>query len=75
MAITKPVKKDSSKNVADKFIDGAPDSTKGVIRGKRRVITAGFDPETIKKIDLASKDLGISRNAWINMVVNKALSV
>lgn len=61
---------------ANEFIQGAPDAqrAKGVIRGKRRVITLGFGPETIDRIDAAAEELGISRAAWVNMVANKALT-
>lgn len=75
MAIVKSVKKDSNKN-PDAFIAGAPDAgkAKGVMRGKRRVITTGINPDTIDRIDDAAARLGISRAAWINMAVNKALA-
>lgn len=71
MAIVKSVKKDASH-----FIASAPDAAKtvGVVRGNRRVITLGFAPETIDRIDEAAASLGISRAAWVNMVVNKALA-
>lgn len=71
MAIVKSVKKDP-----DAFIAGAPDAgkAKGVMRGKRRVITTGFNPDTIDRIDAAAAKLGIGRAAWINMAVNKALN-
>lgn len=72
MAIVKLSKRPAS---ADAFIQGAPDAeqTRGVIRGHRRVITLGFSPETIDRIDAEAARLGISRAAWVNMVVNKAL--
>lgn len=75
MSIVKSAKKDPSKN-PDAFIAGAPDAgkAKGVIRGKRRVITTGFNPDTIDRIDAAAAKLGIARAAWINMAVNKALA-
>lgn len=75
MAIIKSAKKDSGKT-PDAFIAGAPDAgkAKGVIRGKRRVITTGINPGTIDRIDVAAAKLGISRAAWINMAVNKELA-
>lgn len=74
MPIVKTPAKDPKKN-ADAFIAGAPDAAKakGVMRGKRRVITTGFYPDTIKRIDAAAAKLGIARAAWINMAVNRAL--
>ena len=48
MAIKKPVKV-----AEDAFIEGAPDAekTKGVIRGKKQIITVGFAPDLLERID------------------------
>lgn len=73
MAITQP--KTQPKKNPDKFIAGAPDAApaKGVIRGKRQIITTGFSPEAIDRMNRAAARHGISRAAWLNMIVNKAL--
>lgn len=72
MAIKKPVK------VADEdaFIEGAPDAgkTKGVIRGKKQIITVGFSPELLERIDGKAAENGISRAAMINLACSRAVA-
>lgn len=76
MAIKKAVKTNQ-----DDFIKGAPDSAAsaprdssvGVMRGNRRQVTITFAPHVLPLMDAAADGLGISRAAWVNMVVSKAL--
>lgn len=76
MTIKKPVKApiDTTKH----FISAAPDSTPekkaGVIRGKKEVITVGFSPALLERIEHAAADVGISRAAWINLACSKLLA-
>ena len=77
MAIKKLVKVPSVNTTVDAFISGAPDAviakTVGVIRGKKQIITIGFTPEALERIDVAGTNVGISRAAWINLACSKAL--
>lgn len=65
---------------ADAFIGGAPDAAGpvakakpvGVIRGQKRIITIGFEPEALDEIDAAAARCRISRAAWINLACSKA---
>lgn len=75
MTIKKSVKivQNTSPNV-DAFIGGAPDAGSkpvGVIRGKKQIITIGFAPEALERIDAAAAKVGISRAAWINLACAK----
>jgi len=66
------------------FICGAPDAAGsagsvvakakavGVIRGQKRIITIGFEPEALAEIDAAAARCRISRAAWINLACSKA---
>lgn len=78
MAIKKPV------SIEDKFISAAPDAsakmdrvaepdTKGVMRGNKRQISLTMSPDLLPQIDAAADALGISRAAWVNMTISKAL--
>lgn len=75
MAINTAAKKHAipEKKAIDKFIEGAPDSQHGVIRGKRRIITIGYSPEIVDRADAVAKKLSISRAAFFNMIASKAL--
>lgn len=60
----------------NKVRDDVPVSnvTKGVIRGKKQIITIGFSPELLAKIDDAAERNGISRAAFINLSCSKAVT-
>lgn len=47
---------------------------KGVIRGKKEIITVGFAPELLRKIDAAAEANGISRAAFISLACSKAVA-
>lgn len=74
MSIKAPVKQVLKE--AEKFISAAPDSVekKGVIRGKKEIITVGFSPVLLERIEQAAADVGISRAAWINLACSKLLA-
>lgn len=46
---------------------------KGVIRGKKQIVTIGFAPDLLKRIDAAAADMGISRAAFINLACSRLL--
>lgn len=77
MTIKKPVKSDT----AASFIAGAPDAsapakvekTEGVIRGKKRIITLGIDPDLLDEVDKCAAAVHISRAAWLNQAVALAV--
>ncbi len=60
----------------DRVRDDVPvkEVTKGVIRGKKQIITIGFSPELLNKIDAAAERSGISRAAFINLACSKAVT-
>lgn len=80
MTIKKPVKPES----VDMFIGGAPDAKPeaaakpapgpSTIRGKKQIITVGFSPELLAKIDAAADANGISRAAFINLACSQAMA-
>ena len=78
MAITKPAK---GIDPTAQFIEGAGDRAssnnapaKGVIRGKKQIITVGFSPELLEKIDAAAAENSISRAAFISLACSRAVA-
>lgn len=49
------------------------DDRKGVMRGKKQIITVGFSPDLLRRIDAAAEALSISRAAFINLACSKAV--
>ena len=81
MAIKKSVKAATAEPTVDAFISRAPDASisvaakaVGVIRGQKRIITVGFEPEALEAIDAAAARCRISRAAWINLACSKAVA-
>lgn len=73
MSIKKPVRPAD----VEAFISNAPDATqekKGVIRGKKQIITVGFAPELLDKIDAKALELSISRAAFISLACSRAVA-
>ena len=73
MSITrKPEKK-----TPESFIAEAPDAgkppTKGVMRGTRRQIALTLPPDTVDQIDATARRYGMTRAAYINQAVARAL--
>lgn len=50
-------------------------AAKGVFRGNKRQITLGLSPELLEKIDEAAESENLSRAAWINMTITRALKL
>lgn len=75
MTIKKAVSQDEFIKAAPDAAASAPahDSSVGVMRGNRRQVTITFAPHVLPLMDAAAEGLGISRAAWVNMVVAKAL--
>ena len=71
MAIKKPVNIDQINSFVSKA--DAP-SVKGVIRGKKQIITVGFSPDLLVKIDEAANASGISRAAFISLACSRAVA-
>jgi predicted HicB family RNase H-like nuclease len=73
MAIAKkPNRKltDRSEKEASRFIEGAGKEPK---RALRQPTTLRFDPDLLKRIDKAARRRGISRSAWIQYTLSRAL--
>lgn len=64
------IAKDEAK--LDKFITsaGAPTDEKS---GKRVAVIVRFEPHLLKRVDAAAKKRGVSRAAWLQFVVSRAL--
>jgi predicted HicB family RNase H-like nuclease len=73
MAIAKKPNRQQSARAeqqASRFIEGAG---KGAERARRTPTTLRFDPDLLARIDTAAKRRGISRNAWIQYTLSRAL--
>lgn len=73
------IKKQVKPAAVDAFVSGAPDANAaiktaptGVIRGKKKIITVGFTPDLLEKIDAGAAAIGVSRAAFISMACSKA---
>ena len=56
------------------FISGAGKTTPAPEEeAKRQPVMLRFDPELLKRVDEAAKRRGISRSAWIQFTVSRAL--
>lgn len=81
MAIAKKPKSNNSETtnknverVAEAFITGIKEvesSTEN--RGRKTPIMMRFDPTVLERVDKAAKHRGISRSAWIQFTVSRAL--
>jgi predicted HicB family RNase H-like nuclease len=75
MSIAKRPSRNTNQNseaAAEEFISGADQSEKTSRRNKV-MTTMRFDPELLERIDAAAKKRGISRSAWINYTLSKAI--
>lgn len=70
MAIAKKPKVGHTDTQAARFIAGV-DKPAG--KDKRVQTTLRFDPALLKHVDSAAKRRGISRSAWIQYTISKAL--
>jgi uncharacterized protein (DUF4415 family) len=81
MAITKKPKsnlntiaRQSDEEAAEAFISGAGQASKaGSGEAKKVPVMMRFDPDVLKRVDTAAKRRGISRSAWIQFTVSRAL--
>lgn len=70
MAIVKKPKVHHTDTRAARFIAGVE---KPAERDKRVQTTLRFDSDLLKRVDIAAKRRGISRSAWIQYTISKAL--
>jgi predicted HicB family RNase H-like nuclease len=70
-------KNESAKNegerAAEAFISGASKVAQPPERQNKTPVMLRFDPEVLKRVDAAAKRRGISRSAWIQFTVSRAL--
>jgi predicted HicB family RNase H-like nuclease len=74
MAIVKKpegYRKDTSENAADRFIAGASENQSP--REHKIATTLRFDADLLARIDAAAKRRGVSRSAWIQYTLSRAL--
>ena len=60
----------TAEQAANRFIEAA---AKPTARARRAPTTLRFDPELLVRIDTAAKRRGISRSAWIQYTLSRAL--
>jgi predicted HicB family RNase H-like nuclease len=60
----------SAEQQASRFIEGAGREDK---RQLRAPTTLRFDPDLLKRIDKAARRRGVSRSAWIQYTLSRAL--
>jgi hypothetical protein len=77
MAIDKKPKRQqtdiASEKAAESFIAGA--ERPSAKRERKIPILVRFDPHILARVDQAAKRKGISRSAWIQFMVSRALEV
>lgn len=74
MTIKKPVNIDQFDSFVSKANETVKPSPKGVIRGKKQIITVGFSPELLERIDACASASGISRAAFISLACSRAVA-
>jgi hypothetical protein len=65
--------KDISEKAADRFIAGA--SQTRASRDHKIATTLRFDSNLLARIDAAAKRRGVSRSAWIQYTLSRALDI
>jgi predicted HicB family RNase H-like nuclease len=68
MAIAKKPVSNQNDIAAERFISAKPDA-----KEKRKGAIIRFDPDLLRRIDTAAKSRGVSRAAWVQMVLSRAL--
>ncbi len=58
---------------AETFITGAERRPESAKRKRKERVMTQFDEEVLERVDAAAKRRGISRSAWIQFVVSRAL--
>lgn len=80
MAITKKPKSNqianapaSTEQAAEAFIAAAGKAPVSEDDGKKMPVMIRFDPELLKRVDSAAKRRGVSRSAWVQFTLSRAL--
>ncbi len=80
MAIAKnPKRKSGSRNIDEKaaaFISAAGQEEKGSPQPEKenkKPVMVRFDPQLLEQVDEAAKKRGVSRSAWIQYTISRAL--
>jgi predicted HicB family RNase H-like nuclease len=65
--------KPDAEQAAEAFISGAGEEGEVTPNTRKIPIMMRFDPSVLAKVDAAAKRRGISRSAWIQFTVSRAL--
>jgi predicted HicB family RNase H-like nuclease len=60
-------------HAAEAFIAGAKSQTEAQGEGKKIPIMVRFDPALLQRVNEAAKHRGVSRSAWIQFTLSRAL--
>jgi predicted HicB family RNase H-like nuclease len=60
-------------HAAEAFIAGAKPQTEAQGEGKKIPIMVRFDPALLQRVNEAAKHRGVSRSAWIQFTLSRAL--
>ena len=58
---------------AERFIQGATPLTRTTKKQNKEPVLVRFDPEQLAEIDRRAAGLGLSRSAWVRMMVTQVL--
>ncbi len=64
---------EQKEKAADAFITGAGEKRQPEKKGKKIPIMMRFDSSILQKVDQAAEHRGLSRSAWIQFIVSRAL--
>jgi predicted HicB family RNase H-like nuclease len=67
--------KDTAEKTAERFIASASSDETALSREGKVATTLRFDPNLLARIDAAAKRRGVSRSAWIQYTLSRALDV
>ena len=68
------IAKQNDEQAVQAFISGAGEKAKTEENETKKVpVMMRFDPDVLKRVDTAAKRRGISRSAWIQFTVSRAL--
>ena len=65
--------KPDQEHAAEAFIAGANPQTEAQGEGKKIPIMVRFDPALLQRVNEAAKHRGVSRSAWIQFTLSRAL--
>ena len=63
----------TDERAAEAFISGSNTTAKPAARQHKTPVMLRFDPEVLQRVDAAARRRGISRSAWIQFTVSRAL--